>query len=177
MPADAGRATGGAAVRGSDIIAAVKRCGIGTVVALPDIVTSDGLLWPIARDPALRLVRVCKEDEGVSICAGLSFTGTRSLLLMQHTGLLDSINAIRAVAVEYALPVCMIVGLQGMEPDREPPQSQKYGVRIVEPLLDVMGIDHARLGVRGDEARIAPAFDRAWEVSRPFVFLATRAPE
>ena len=177
MPADAGRATGGAAVRGSDIIAAVKRCGIGTVVALPDIVTSDGLLWPIARDPALRLVRVCKEDEGVSICAGLSFTGTRSLLLMQHTGFLDSINAIRAVAVEYALPVCMIVGLQGMEPDREPPQSQKYGVRIVEPLLDVMGIDHARLGVRGDEARIAPAFDRAWEVSRPFVFLATRAPE
>jgi len=177
MPASAAGTVDGDTVRGSDIIAAIKRCGIAMVVALPDIVTSDGLLWPIARDPALRLVRVCKEDEGVSICAGLSFTGTRSLLLMQHTGFLDSINAIRAVAVEYALPVCMIVGLQGMEPDREPPQSQKYGVRIVEPLLDVMGIDHARLGVRGDEARIAPAFDRAWEVSRPFVFLATRAPE
>jgi sulfopyruvate decarboxylase subunit beta len=177
MPASAAGTVDGDTVRGSDIIAAIKRCGIAMVVALPDIVTSDGLLWPIARDPALRLVRVCKEDEGVSICAGLSFTGTRSLLLMQHTGFLDSINAIRAVAVEYALPVCMIVGLQGMEPDRTPPQSDKCGVRIVEPLLDLMGIDHARLGARGDEARIAPAFNRAWEVSRPFVFLATRAPE
>ena len=177
MPADIPAAGAGGAIRGGDIIAAVKACGIATVVALPDIVTSDGVLWPVARDPALRLVRVCKEDEGVSICAGLSFTGTRALLLMQHTGLLDSLNAIRAIAVEYELPLCMIVGLQGMEPDREPPQSTKYGVRIVEPLLDAMGIDHARLGARGDETRIAPAFERAWQRSRPFVFLVTRTPE
>ncbi|MEO5737996.1 MAG: hypothetical protein ABIQ82_11110, partial [Variovorax sp.] len=80
-------------IRGADIIAAVKRSGIATVVALPDIVTSEHVLWPISRDPALRLVRVCKEDEGVSICAGLALTGTHALLLMQHTGLFDSLNA------------------------------------------------------------------------------------
>ncbi len=167
----------GNVILGADIIAAIKESGIGTVVAVPDIVTSDRVLWPIARDPSLRLVRVCKEDEGVSICAGLAFTGARSLLLMQHTGLLDSINAIRAIAVEYRFGLCMIVGLQGMEPDREPPQSDKYGVRIVEPLLDVMNIDHARLAVRGDEARIPPAFERARTGHRPFVFLVTRTPE
>jgi len=161
---------------GADIVAAIKASGIAHVVALPDIVTSDCVLWPIARDPSLCLVRVCKEDEGVSICAGLDYTGVRSLLLMQHTGFLDSINAIRAIAVEYELGLCMIVGLQGMEPDREPPQSDKYGVRIVEPLLDVMNIDHDRLTVRGDEARIAPAFERAHALRRPFVFLVTRTP-
>ena len=48
-----------------------------------------------------RLIRVCKEDEGVGICAGLAHTGKRALLLIQHTGLLDSINALRGVAVEY----------------------------------------------------------------------------
>ena len=71
----------------------------------------------------------------------------------------------------------MIVGLQGMEADREPHQSVSYGVRIVEPMLDVMNVDHARLGVRGDEARIRPAFDRAYADSRAFVFLVTRSPE
>jgi len=161
---------------GAGIIAAIKDSGIAHVVAVPDIVTSDSVLWPIARDPALRLVRVCKEDEGVSICAGLDYAGVRSLLLMQHTGLLDSINAIRAIAVEYEFALCMIVGLQGMEPDREPPRSEKYGVRIVEPLLDVMDIDHDRLTVCGDEARIAPAFERARASHRPFVFLVTRTP-
>jgi sulfopyruvate decarboxylase subunit beta len=163
-------------VRGSDIIAAFKQSGIDTVVALPDIVTSDHLLWPISRDPDLRLIRICKEDEGVSICAGLAFAGKRALLLMQHTGLLDSLNAIRVIAVEYRLPICMIVGLQGMEPDRQPPESAKYGVRIVEPLLDAMGIAHARLGMRGDEARVSPAFERAYRDSHPFIFLVTRSP-
>ena len=33
------------------------------------------------------------------------------------------------------------------------------------------------LGLAGDEARIAPAFDAAWERSRPYVFLVTRTPE
>ena len=170
-------ATEGGGVRGADIIAAVKAAGIATVVALPDIVTSDRLLWPISRDPALRLIRVCKEDEGVSICAGLSYTGTRALLLMQHTGLFDSLNAVRAIAVDYGFGLCAIVGLQGMEPDRDPPQSRHYGVRIVEPVLDAMAIDHARLGQRGDEARIVPAFAAAQARAKPVVFLVTRTPE
>ena len=167
----------GNTIRGADIIAAVKRSEIRTVVALPDIVTSEHVLWPISRDPELRLVRVCKEDEGVSICAGLALTGKHALLLMQHTGLLDSINAIRAIAVEYQFGLCMIVGLQGMEPDREPPQSAKLGVRIVEPLLDVMQVDHARLTLRGDEAQIPQAFASARASRRPFAFLVTRPPE
>ncbi len=165
------------AVRGADIIAAVKRAGISTVVALPDIVTSDGLLWPISRDPELRLIRVCKEDEGVSICSGLGYAGVPAMLLMQHTGLMDSLNCIRGVAMEYEFGLCAIVGLQGMEPDRMPPQSDKYGVRIVEPVLDAMGIQHSRLTLRGDEARIPDAFQQARSSKRPFIFLVTRSPE
>lgn len=164
-------------VRGAEIIAAVKRSGISTVVALPDIVTSEQLLWPISRDPQLRLIRVCKEDEGVSICSGLWYAGVPALLLMQQTGLLDSLNCIRGVAMEYAFGLCAIVGLQGMEPDREPTQSDKYGVRIVEPVLDAMGIGHARLTRRGDEARIPDAFRQARASRKPFVFLVTRPPE
>lgn len=163
-------------VRGVDILAAVRRAGIATVVSVPDIVTSDGLLWPIARDPAYTHVRVCKEDEGVSICAGLACAGRRALLLIQHTGLLDSINALRAIAVDYRTPICMIVGLQGMEPDREPARSASLGVRVVEPMLDVLGIAHGRLGARGDEAAIEPAFERAYREWRPHAFVVTRPP-
>jgi len=163
-------------VRGADIIAAIKRAGIFTVVALPDIVTSEHLLWPISRDPQLRLIRVCKEDEGVSICAGLGYAGVPAMLLMQQTGLLDSINCIRGVAMEYEFGLCAIVGLQGMEPDRTPPESDKYGVRIVEPILDAMGIRHARLTRRGDEEQIPLAFQQARADMRPFIFLVTRSP-
>src|SRR5258707_13767306 len=158
-----------AQLRGSSIIAAIKASGIEFVVSVPDITTSEGLLRPIARDPSLRLIRICKEDEGVAICTGLAFCDRRALLLIQNTGLMDSLNAVRAVAVEYEQPVCMMVGLQGKEPDRKPRESEKYGVRIVEPLLEIMGIDQHLIETAADIAKIRPAIDAAYARSRPVV--------
>jgi sulfopyruvate decarboxylase subunit beta len=159
---------------GDAIIAAIHAAGVRFVAAVPDIVTSERLLWPLSRDPRFRLIRLCKEDEGVSICTGLAFTGQRAVLLMQQTGLLDSLNSIRAIAVEYDQPVCMVVGLQGKEPHLLPSGSTRYGVRIVEPILDAMGIDHLNIEGPGDEAALAPAIERAYAQQRPVVALIGR---
>lgn len=168
---------GTAPLKGSSIIAAIKDGGVEHVVALPDIVTCDGVLWPLTHDPDVRLVSVCKEDEGVSICTGLSYCDKRAVLLMQHTGFLDSVNAVRAIAVEYGHPVVMIVGLQGMESDRQPTESDQYGIRILEPILQAMGINYDLLVEDGDAAMIAPAINQAYATSSPFIFLVVRSPE
>lgn len=160
--------------RGVEIIAALKAARVTHVAALPDITTSAGLLWPLSEDPDLRLIRLCKEDEGVSICAGLAFCDQRAVLLMQQTGLLDSLNAVRAIAVEYRQPICMLVGLLQKEPDRPPAESERYGVRIVEPILDAMGIDHFCIEGSDDVGRLAPAIDRAYADSRPMAALIGR---
>ena len=144
------------------------------MAAVPDIVTSEELLWPLSREGAFRLIRLCKEDEGVSICTGLAFCDRRAVLMMQQTGLMDSLNAIRAIAVEYRQPVCMIVGLQGKEPDRATAASRKYGVRIIEPVLDAMEIDHIAIDAPCDVAALRPAIDRAYELLRPMVALVGR---
>ncbi|MDA0223272.1 MAG: decarboxylase [Proteobacteria bacterium] len=162
---------------GREIISLIKKAGIREIVALPDIVTSGGLLWPISLDPAFRLTRVCKEDEGVSICAAMSYNGTRALLMMQQTGLMDSLNAIRAIGVDYERPVVMMVGLQGKEPHVHPDQSAAYGVRIVRPILDAMELSHSLIEEPGDVAHIPDAIDRAYAASRPHVFLIGRPPE
>ena len=172
MSANSGMAN--SAPCGADIIGALKAARVEFVAAVPDIVTSAGLLWPISRDPELRLIRLCKEDEGVSICTGLAFCGRRAVLLMQQTGLMDSLNSIRAIAVEYQQPVCMIVGLLGKEPDRPAALSAKYGVRIIEPVLDAMQIDRITLDSAGDVAALGPAIDRAYQLSRPVVALIGR---
>ena len=161
---------------GAAIIAAIKAAGIAEVVALPDIVTSEGLLWPISRDADFRLTRVCKEDEGISICAAMSFNGTRAVMLMQQTGLMDSLNVIRAVGVDYENPVVMMVGLQGKETDRLPDASDSYGVRIIQPVLDAMELSHSLIEGPGDEAEIEAEIDAAHRESRPHVFLVGRPP-
>ena len=159
-----------------NIIREVKRAGIRFVVALPDRTTSERLLKPMLRDEELRVVQVCKEDEGVSICSGLYSTGHRSLLLIQYTGLLDSINSLRGVAVEGRNPVCMMVGLLGKEPGVLPTKSKKYGLRIVEPILDAMGIAHHLLETNDDLAQIVPAVEEAYAKSLPVALLVGREP-
>ncbi len=162
---------------GSEIIGQFKQAGVQFIVSVPDIVTSDGLLWPISKDPELNLVRVCKEDEGVSICGAMSYNNTRALLLMQQTGLMDSLNAIRAIGVDYQLPICMMVGLQGKEPERASADSDSYGVRIIEPVLQAMQIPYRVIEEPEDVDGIADDVDHAYSTSSTFIFVVGRAPE
>ena len=162
---------------GAKIIAAIKRADVRHIIAVPDIVTSEGLLWPISRDGDLRLTRVCKEDEGVSICAAMSYADVRALLLMQQTGLMDSLNAIRALAMDYGLPICMMVGLQGKEPHLRPEHSGVLGVRIVPSVLDVMGLAYSVIEEPDDVEHISEAIDEAYRTPAPHCFLVGRAPE
>jgi len=161
---------------GAKIITAIKQSGVEFILAVPDIVTSKGLLFPIAADKELRLVRVCKEDECVGIASGLTYCDKRALILIQYTGFLDSLNAIRAVAVEYKQPIVMMVGLLGHEPERQPTQSGRYGVRIIEPICDAMGVPHHLVSQDADVATIKPAIDKAYADSSPVAFLIGRRP-
>lgn len=161
--------------RGADIIAALKQAGVFHIAALPDITTSAGLLWPLSKDTDFTFIRLSKEDEGVSICAALGYCEKRAVLLMQQTGLMDSLNNIRAVGCEYEQPVCMLVGLLGKEPDKAPTESASIGVRVIEPILDTMGIDHILIEGPEDVALLPTAIDRAYETSRPMVALIGRS--
>lgn len=153
-----------------------KRAGIDFVVALPDRVTSHYLLKGLIADPAFRVVQVCKEDEGISICAGLYAAGKKAVFMMQYTGFLDSINAIRGVAVEGHFPVCMVVGLLGKEPDVAPTQSKKYGVKIIEPILDVMGIAHHLVERDSEASQISAVIEKCYASSSPAAILVGREP-
>jgi sulfopyruvate decarboxylase subunit alpha len=164
-------------LQGGAIIAAIKASGIEYVLSVPDIVTSAGLLRPIAKDKDLKLIRVCKEDECIGIASGLSYSDKRALILIQYTGFLDSINAIRGIAVDYKQPICMMIGLLGHDPDKAPRQSPRYGVRIIEPILDDMGITHHLVSLDADVSKIQPAIEKAYAESSPVAILVGRRPK
>ena len=161
---------------GQAIMDAVKKADIEFIVSVPDIVTSEALLWPISKDPDLKLLRVCKEDEGVSICGAMSYNNTRALLLMQQTGLMESLNAIRAIGIDYQLPICMMVGLQGKEPDKKLSESSSYGVRIIQPVLDAMQIPYRVIEDPEDVQHISADIEQAYQSSSTFIFIIGRPP-
>src|SRR5438876_3435745 len=163
-------------LKGSTIIAAIKASGVEFILSVPDIVTSGGLLRPISRDPSFKLIRVSKEDECIGIASGLSYCDKRALILIQHTGFLDSINAIRGVGVEFRQPICMMIGLLQHDPATTPRNSPRCGVRIIEPILDAMGIPHHLINAEADVAKIAPAIEDAYAASHPLALLIGRRP-
>src|SRR5262245_1005967 len=148
----------------------------GSITIADRSMRCEGLLRPLTHEPGQRLIRVGKEDEGVGICAGLSYCNKRALLLMQYTGLLDSINAIRAVGVEYSLPICMMAGLLNKEPGVAPGQSKHYGVRVAGPILDAMGVAHHVIETDADVGLIRPAIEDAYARQRPVVLFIGGQP-
>ncbi|MFM9968094.1 MAG: hypothetical protein ACKVQK_06810 [Burkholderiales bacterium] len=164
-------------LEGGAIINAIKQAGIRFVVALPDRTISEKVLKPMLEDPDFQVVQVCKEDEGLSICAGLHSAGHRSLMMMQYTGLLDSVNALRGVAMEGKNPICMLVGLLGKEPGVPPKQSARYGLRIVEPVLEAMNITHHLVETNGDIEKIGAAIEKSYGESSPVVLLVGASPK
>lgn len=172
MPNDPAQAP----LQGARIIDAIKQARVDYVLSVPDLHTSNGLLKPIAQDKELTLIRTCKEDETLGIAAGLSYGDKRALILIQWTGFLYAMNAIRAMACDQSLPMCMMIGLLGKEPDVPSRQSARFGVRVVEPILDTLGIAYHRIDTDADVAQIAPAIEQAYAQSKPIAFLIERRP-
>ena len=172
MPNDPAQAP----LQGALIIDAIKQARIDYVLSVPDLHTSNGLLKPIAQDKELKLIRTCKEDETLGIAAGLSYGDKRALILIQWTGFLYAMNAIRAMACDQSMPMCMMIGLLGKEPDVPSRQSARFGVRVVEPMLETLGIAYHRIDKDADVASIAPAIEQAYAQSKPIAFLIERRP-
>ena len=161
---------------GARIIAALKQARVEYILSVPDLHTSQGLLRPIASDSELKLIRVCKEDECFGIAAGLSYANKRAAILIQYTGFLYAMNALRGVGCEQRHPVVMMVGLLGKEPGVAPTKSNRFGVKIIEPILDTMGVPHGLLESDDDIGQIGPAFDTAYSQSAPHALLIGRRP-
>jgi len=163
-------------LQGAGIIAAIKAAAITHVVSVPDLTTSEGVLWPLSRDRDLRLVRVSREEEGVGICAGLAAAGVRGAMLIQYTGFLASMNAIRAIAMEYRQPICMLVGLLFADSPEDPEQSANYGVNRMLPMLRTLGMQHLVVSSDAAVVQIAPALESAFRESTPLCILISRYP-
>ena len=161
---------------GEAIIRAVKDAGVEYVLSVPDLHTSEGILKRVAQDKDLKLVRVCKEDETIGISAGLSFGNKRALVLIQYTGFLYAMNAIRGVACENRMPIVMMIGLLTKEPDVAPRQSKRFGVRITEPMIDVLGIEQHYIDTDEDIHKIVPAIEKAYATNTPVALVIGRRP-
>lgn len=144
---------------GPSVAAALRDCGVTHVVWIPD---SELGTWQPAllAEPALALVRVCREGEAVAVAAGLYLGGKQPVVAIQCTGLFEAGDALRNVVHDMTLPLFFVIGVRSYYARRRGATSDTCPV-FTEPILTAWRIPYQVLDDRHTAADLAAAYRQA----------------
>ncbi len=152
------------------IVNGLKAAGINLVATLPDINLSD-LLDEVEEDRDLMHVPLCREEEGIGICAGAYLVGKKCAAIMQNGGFFNSNNAIVSTLLQYQIPLLLLIYYAGDIGDRT------FGTTggLTEPVLQALGM---RYYIMRDPADAVELIKRAQvsteDAKRPVALLLTK---
>jgi len=117
------------------IVMGLKGAGINLIATLPDVNLAD-LLREVEEDRELTHVPLCREEEGIGICAGAYLVGKKCAAIMQNGGFFNSNNAIVSTLLQYQIPLLLLIYYAGDIGDRT------FGTTgsMTEPVLQALGI-------------------------------------
>jgi sulfopyruvate decarboxylase subunit alpha len=117
------------------IVAGLKKAGIDFVATLPDEKMLE-VIRAVETDTELKHVPLCREEEGIGICAGAYLAGRKTAIVMQNAGFLNSCNALTTTSLQLQIPILMLIYYAGDIGDRG---FTTLGA-VTEPVLQAMGI-------------------------------------
>lgn len=94
------------------IVRALKAAGVNFVTSLPDVNLSK-LLAAVDASSDLPHVTLCREEEGIGICTGAYIGGKTPCIIMQNGGFLNSCNALTTTALNFNIPVLLLIYYAG----------------------------------------------------------------
>lgn len=153
------------------ILEGLKEAGVDLVASVPDINLVE-LITLIGEDPAITHVPVGREEEGIGVCAGAYLGGKRPAMLMQNAGLMNSCNGIVTTALQFGIPILLLVYYAG---DLGDTAFHMLGL-LTEPVLQGLGLKYTVL--RDPllvKAQIARAVTSAEASKRPVALVLTRS--
>jgi sulfopyruvate decarboxylase subunit alpha len=117
------------------VLQGIKAAGIDLVASLPDINLVD-LITLLEGDETICHVPLCREEEGIGIAAGPYLGGRMPAVLMQNAGLLNACNALTTTALQFEIPMVLLVWYAGHLGDDA---FMRLG-EVTEPVLRALGI-------------------------------------
>jgi sulfopyruvate decarboxylase subunit alpha len=111
------------------------------VVYVPDNPLSHVLRILTESFPDIRTTLATREEEAFGIAAGLYLGGIRPAVMLQSSGLGNSLNALTSLLVPYKLPALVIISMRGDEGEWN--EAQVPMGRAVRAICDAIGMPHA----------------------------------
>ncbi len=148
------------------VIDVMKACGIDTALTLP----CDRMKKLLPLIPQnFREVRLMREEGGVGIAAGLYMAGRKPAMVIQSTGLGNSLTVLSSLHKTYQLPLPILASWRGVYKENIP--AQVHFGKSLPGVLDNMGIPYIVAEEPGDLAAVKSAIFTAYEENTPYVVL------
>jgi sulfopyruvate decarboxylase subunit alpha len=152
------------------IVAAIKKAGIDFIATLPDEKIVE-VIRAVDADKSFRHIPLCREEEGIGICAGAYLAGKKTALIMQNAGFLNSCNALTTTSFQFHIPTVLFIYYAGDIGDRG---FTTLG-SMTEPVLHAMGIRYYILRDTGElDATVCGAQVLADDAKKPVAVLLTK---
>ncbi len=118
----------------------VHTAGSRHIVYVPDNPLSHVLKCLGEEFTDIRTTIATREEEAFGIAAGLYLGGAQPTVMLQSSGLGNSLNALTSLVLPYQTPVLIIISMRGDAGEWN--DAQVPMGRAVRPILDAIGVPH-----------------------------------
>ena len=156
-----------AILRPETLLDEFKKNNVTHVITIPDSETNYLYELMLEQD-WLDVVPISREGEASATALGLSIAGKVPVVLIQNTGMMESGDSIRGMALDAGFPMVFVVGYRGWT---RRGVIRDSAAKYTEPFLNAFGLDYYFVENNSDGDRITTAFEQAKATNRPVVVL------
>ena len=154
-------------LRPETLVDEFRKNGVTHVITIPDSETNY-LYELMLKQDWLDVVPVSREGETMGVALGLNIAGKTPVCLIQNTGMMESGDSIRGMALDAGFPLVMVIGYRGWT---RRGKTADTAATYTEPFLNAFRINYYLVEHDADGDRISEAFEEARATNRPVVAL------
>ena len=150
------------------IINILKKNGVNFYLSVPCKLLSN-MISILEKDKEIYYSSVPREEEGMGICAGAYLGNKIPCLLLQNTGLGNSVNSIVSLLKYYRIPTIFLISYRGTPGEKVLAQYQMG--RITKKILNIMDVPTLHCNKLKDLDKISSLVIRSKKIKSPVAIL------
>tara|TARA_B100000029_G_scaffold503683_1_gene581052 strand:- start:425 stop:922 length:498 start_codon:yes stop_codon:yes gene_type:complete len=150
------------------IISNLKAGGANFFLSVPCKLLAN-MITILEKDKDIYYSAIPREEEGMGICAGAYLGNKLPCIMMQNTGIGNSVNAIVSLLQLYQMPVVFLISYRGTP--GEPVGAQGGMARVTEDILNTLKIPMLHCNTEDDLDKISTFTNHSKVIESPVAVL------
>jgi phosphonopyruvate decarboxylase len=121
----------------------------------------------------LKHIYATREDEAIGIASGVGFSGKKTIVYMQNSGLGNIGDALTSLAQLYKLPMLLLISYRGLKSDSDFPEHSIMG-EVNESVLKALKVPYWDLTEGNWQLDLNSALKKMNETSSPVALLVKK---